>query len=204
MKAKIYLPIVIATTALAILPVIGFEYDEATQGDIAAHGLNGSIPIFHLDVGTNVIRGSTHVGIGGDPDTFRFQVPNGAVINMDSIVYDYELTSATGLNYMGVSTFIGTGQPDSTPLFGAGFPENGGSLFYVYSDGSFPGTEATPSPVNLQLYQFIDSQVDLNFPAAPLQPGIYWFRQGARFSFPGLEGDAAWNYTITIVVSPAP
>src|SRR5262249_6114313 len=126
------------------------------------------------------------------------------VINMDSIVYEYELTAVTGLNYMGISTFIGTGQPTSTPLFGAGFPANGGSLFYIYSDGTFPGREVNPSPISLQFFEFIDSEVNLNFPAAPLGPGIYWLSQGARWSTPGLEGDAAWNYTITIVVSRAP
>src|SRR5437763_1051662 len=63
MKTRTHLSVVLLTTALAVLPAIGFEYDEAVQGDIDNHENNGSLPVFHLDVGTNVIHGTATVGV---------------------------------------------------------------------------------------------------------------------------------------------
>ena len=195
------LSVLLIAGAVSVSTAPGADYDEDAQGDLTQHGNNGSLLLLHLDLGPNVIRGSTHIGDLSDVDAFRFRVPTGAVLDLNSIVYEYEVTDVSAdINAFGPSLFVGTGDPTSMPLAGTGF--SNGNNFFLFSDGTIPGIEVSPSPVSPPFFQVIDSQVDLGFPAVPLESGIYWFGPGAGW-FGGGSG-AVWNYTITLTVTPAP
>jgi hypothetical protein len=200
MKTKTYLSVIVATIALAVIPAIGFEYDEAVQGDIDNHGNNGTLPLFHLNIGTNVISGTMTLGSVSDSDAFRFQIPPGATLDPNSITYAYQVTDVDRVLAFGVRLQI-AGPAANTQTFATATPEQ--SSVYLFSDGTVPGTEVTTSPAPLQFYQVIDSSVDLNFPASPLAPGTYSFNTGLHWFSDFPDGSATWNYTITVVVNPS-
>jgi hypothetical protein len=203
MKTRTQLLVLVTGAALFTLSAVGFDYNEAVQGDIDNHGNNGSLPLFNLDVGVNVIRGTMSWNdVGAEGDDFRFRVPTGTVLDPNSIVYSYEVTEVTGtLLAFGTRFQIGQGLPQSTPLIATSIPNT--DTLYLFSNGTVPGTEVTPPPVTLPFFQIIDSSVNTDFPATPLEPGIYWFRTGLHGFFDATF-TTSWNYTITLTVTPAP
>jgi hypothetical protein len=209
MKIKMHLPVLLVCATLFALPAISFQYDEATQGDIANLGGHGALPLFILDMGQNVIRGSTRLGGQSDVDAFRFKVPPGAVLDLNSIVYEYQITDISGeINAFGSELTVGGIVPGS-PTYATGFFIGDGNFgddtFYLYNDGSIQGITVRPSPITLPFFQIIDSSVNLDFPAPPLTAGIYYLNPGFHwFGGFGPNDSASWNYTITLTVTPAP
>jgi hypothetical protein len=202
MKTKINMPAILVAATLFALPAICFEYNEATQGDIDNHGNRGSAPLFNLSLGENVIRGTMHVGDSPmDIDAFKFRVPPGTVLDLNSIVYEYEVTSVPfPVNAFGIVLFVGSADGPDQPSYGTGFPD--GDTLFLYNDGSISGAAVSPSPANPHFFQIVDGTIDQNFPAAPLEPGIYYMTQGSHWF--GCCGDGTWNYKMTLTVTAAP
>jgi len=208
MKTPINLFVVVTSISLGAIPALGFTYNEAIQGDIPNQG---APPLFNFDLGDNVIRGSTHFGTledpaTSDPDLFSFHIPQGTMLSLGSIVYQYNVTGLFGdSRALGAALQIWTSEPGDTtvPNYSTGGLNNNGPFFYIHSDGSEPSIHVSPSPVNLQLFQVVDSSVDVSLPAPPLQAGLYWMSQGAsKFGIGDFGG--SWDYSITLTVTPVP
>lgn len=184
----------------------GFDYDEAVQGDIRSQGRKEKKPpLFRLELGTNVIRGSTGYSPPSifDWDQFMIRVPKGAELRLDSTVYDYRVTGVDGdVRAFGTALEIEPwrSRQGAEGHYSTGSPA--GPFFYLFNDGSFPALEVAPSPAALSFFEVIDSSVDLTRPVSLLPADDYRVMPG--FTALGLgEFAAFWDYAITFVVTPA-
>ena len=202
MKTLICSLVIGVSINVGTLPAPAFDYNESIDGDIDRHGKKGSPPIFRLDVGTNVIQGSDSYStpFNFDLDLFRFRVPPGTVLHLDSIVFEYSITGMFGqLIALGSQIGIGEGVPNqnSPILYNVG--DHAYPILWLFSDGTYP-FQVAPSPVTLEFFEVVNSAVDDTRPAPALLPGDYWLLPGLSWLGNDSHG-AMWNYSFRLIVS---
>jgi hypothetical protein len=169
-----------------------------------------------LTLGDNAVHGTAHFGtatdaLDYDADAFGFIVPPGTAVVPGSIRFAYDRTALYGpLVWLGTGFRLGAGTAFNTnnPIYSTG--SRFGPALSIFSDGSFdnfPGYgPAVASPVELSFSQILDSEVNTNFPAPALAPGLYWLSQDEFLKVGSLQPPTGgtWNYTVTITLTAIP
>jgi len=209
----------VAVAAFVFLVGIGAQsasaatvYSESESGDITSgfcegvdEGTPGYVPepIFHFDVGENVVSGSSWWVIPNDPlvvdcDTFGFTIPSGGTL--DAITLQYSVTSVAGDAY--VSQLIYSILPSDSNGSWSKSECFASSFTTVFTNGYFPQYSLSPSPGQLSMNRTNGCSVTEQS-ALPLPGGLYFFNDGKSLSYIA-PVSIAWDYELTFDVSPIP
>jgi hypothetical protein len=200
--------LLIITVAL-LSTASAFVYQEETQGDIDGFG---APPTFSLSFGLNTISGSSYFGTVTNPDAdfdaFGFIIPEGGILSLDSLVFEYTLTGTFGdIRSLGISFCFAPTGPDGTwsktQVLSHTLSEYGRGFSYLYSDGSNPNTSFSSSPLNLEFFDVVNGYLDPYRPSSPLGSGLHWIYSGMEKSGLGSFG-GSWDYSLTMTVISVP